>query len=151
MALCFPTSAQSLRDNSPKVRAVQRLLIDCCMSYTLRRLGRPGVSVQVRHDPVADTSTAVGTSSGTGERGSLGGDRGSLTGPTSLSGVNHHSLSGTGAGASGAGLSGSSTGINAGTATGVIPGGSAASGATSGQAPSGQVTRPLTHYKIDKV
>ena len=98
-----------------------KLLFVCLFTYLLFsvffRLGRPGVSVQVRHDPVPDPSAAgsgvggaggvvagssaaasVGAGGGSGVPGG-GIDRGSNVGMASGSaGVNHHSGSGTGPG-----------------------------------------------------
>lgn len=94
-------------------------------SPRLYRLGRPGVSVQVRHDPVADPSASVSGASGAGivaggmagggganpgmgsGSGPGGSDRSNVIGMASgSSGSNHHS--GAGIGPGGANISSSS-------------------------------------------
>lgn len=136
------------------------LLID----FFFSRLGRPGVSVQVRHDPVPDPSLAgsgtsssgsggigpsagssnVGSGVGSGLPGDRGGDRGSNAGQSSGSaGLNHHTGAGTGpGGASITGSSGSSSSLlgASGATGGHNPVGSSAPGAgPSGNAPSNHV------------
>ena len=101
-------------------------------SLSLYRLGRPGVSVQVRHDPVVDTaatSNASGEQRGGGDRASGGGERGSNAG-LSTGPVNHHSAT-AGSRAEGAVASGS-TGVSTG---GNATGNSFAPGSSTGHPP----------------